>query len=266
VARLGRPGMSDAQKRQLWDRWKAGESISQIARALVNSIGRCNTSTVREWCCGETEVASGRSSVAAPDALARAAPGQPAGDPAAVLAQDRCGAVQRGRRRRVRRVHAGGNTMVPRSWRHATYPPGPAVGALPVVCRPRGDRPAAGAAARGVRDRSPTGPIALHDLPRAPPQRRHPWRPSGLPGLDRTVACRPARPAPQDRQARRERPAAAVRAGPARRHRQRPRRQPGAGPGGALDRSPSRPAQGPTLGHFLEPAADRQPAAGRLPR
>ena len=39
MARLGRPGMSDAQKRQLWDRWKAGESISQIARALDKPPG-----------------------------------------------------------------------------------------------------------------------------------------------------------------------------------------------------------------------------------
>jgi IS30 family transposase len=39
VARLGRPGMSDAQKRQLWARWKAGESISQIARALDKPPG-----------------------------------------------------------------------------------------------------------------------------------------------------------------------------------------------------------------------------------
>ena len=39
MARLGRPGMSDAQKRQLWDRWKVGESISQIARALGKPPG-----------------------------------------------------------------------------------------------------------------------------------------------------------------------------------------------------------------------------------
>ncbi|MEU4720729.1 IS30 family transposase [Nonomuraea dietziae] len=36
---MGRPGMSDAQKRELWDRWKAGESISQIARALDKPPG-----------------------------------------------------------------------------------------------------------------------------------------------------------------------------------------------------------------------------------
>ncbi|MFF3445478.1 IS30 family transposase [Streptosporangium sp. NPDC002721] len=39
MARMGRPGMSDAQKRELWDRWKAGESISQIARALDKPPG-----------------------------------------------------------------------------------------------------------------------------------------------------------------------------------------------------------------------------------
>ncbi len=39
MARLGRPGMSDEQKRELWDRWANGESISQIARALAKPPG-----------------------------------------------------------------------------------------------------------------------------------------------------------------------------------------------------------------------------------
>ncbi|MFJ1709964.1 IS30 family transposase [Kitasatospora sp. NPDC088346] len=39
MARLGRPGMSDMQKRELWDRWKAGESISEISRALGRPPG-----------------------------------------------------------------------------------------------------------------------------------------------------------------------------------------------------------------------------------
>jgi hypothetical protein len=73
---------------------------------------------MREWCCGETEVASGRSGAASSDAVTWAAPGQPAGDPAALLAQDLRGAVERGRRHRLRRVHAGGHAVVPRSWRH----------------------------------------------------------------------------------------------------------------------------------------------------
>ncbi|RKE22110.1 helix-turn-helix protein [Streptomyces sp. TLI_171] len=38
-ARMGRPGMPDAQKRELWDRWKAGESISVISRALGRPPG-----------------------------------------------------------------------------------------------------------------------------------------------------------------------------------------------------------------------------------
>ncbi|WP_329460742.1 IS30 family transposase [Streptomyces sp. NBC_01497] len=39
MARLGRPGMSDEQKRELWNRWKAGESISEIGRALARPPG-----------------------------------------------------------------------------------------------------------------------------------------------------------------------------------------------------------------------------------
>ena len=34
MARLGRPGLTDAQKRELWHRWKHGESLSDIGRAL----------------------------------------------------------------------------------------------------------------------------------------------------------------------------------------------------------------------------------------
>jgi len=38
MARLGRPG-SDAQRRELWERWKAGDSISEIGRALFKHPG-----------------------------------------------------------------------------------------------------------------------------------------------------------------------------------------------------------------------------------
>jgi len=34
MARMGRPGLSDSQKTELWQRWKAGESLSDIGRAL----------------------------------------------------------------------------------------------------------------------------------------------------------------------------------------------------------------------------------------
>lgn len=39
MANLGRPGLSAARKKELWDRWKAGESISDIARALKKPPG-----------------------------------------------------------------------------------------------------------------------------------------------------------------------------------------------------------------------------------
>jgi hypothetical protein len=34
MAQLGRPGLSPQQKAELWRRWKAGQSLSDIGRAL----------------------------------------------------------------------------------------------------------------------------------------------------------------------------------------------------------------------------------------
>jgi len=34
MARLGRPGLSPQQKAELWTRWKAGQSLSDIGRGL----------------------------------------------------------------------------------------------------------------------------------------------------------------------------------------------------------------------------------------
>jgi hypothetical protein len=34
MARMGRPGLSPVQKAELWERWKRGESLSDIGRAL----------------------------------------------------------------------------------------------------------------------------------------------------------------------------------------------------------------------------------------
>ena len=39
MARTGRPGLSTEQKRELWARWKAGESLSDISRALGKHAG-----------------------------------------------------------------------------------------------------------------------------------------------------------------------------------------------------------------------------------
>ena len=39
VARIGRPGMPDEMKDELWQRWRAGESISVISRGLGKPPG-----------------------------------------------------------------------------------------------------------------------------------------------------------------------------------------------------------------------------------
>ena len=39
MAQMGRPGLSATQKRELWDRWKSGESLSDIGRALGKHAG-----------------------------------------------------------------------------------------------------------------------------------------------------------------------------------------------------------------------------------
>ena len=48
----------------------------------------------------------------------------------------------------MRRVSPGGDAVVPRTWWYVADQPGPAVGALPVICRARGDRAAAGPTVR----------------------------------------------------------------------------------------------------------------------
>jgi IS30 family transposase len=39
VAQVGRPGLSPVQKRELWQRWKSGQSLSEIGRALGKHTG-----------------------------------------------------------------------------------------------------------------------------------------------------------------------------------------------------------------------------------
>jgi IS30 family transposase len=39
MGQMGRPGLSDAQKAELWDRWKHGQSLSEIGRALGKHAG-----------------------------------------------------------------------------------------------------------------------------------------------------------------------------------------------------------------------------------
>ena len=153
-----------------------------------------------------SEAAGGRIGRARP---AMRSPGRPPvgrrGASAAVLGGDRARAVERGRRgaRRACRRPVG-----VRWFREGGGMPSvtlaPAVGAVPVVRRARGDRAPARPGLRGARDRPSARPVAVDDLAGAAPQRRDPQRPAGVPGHDGAVACRPARPAPEARQARRQ--------------------------------------------------------------
>ena len=39
MAHMGRPGLSAPQKAELWHRWKQGQSLSEIGRALGKHAG-----------------------------------------------------------------------------------------------------------------------------------------------------------------------------------------------------------------------------------
>lgn len=39
MGQMGRPGLSAAQKADLWQRWKQGQSLSEIGRALGKHAG-----------------------------------------------------------------------------------------------------------------------------------------------------------------------------------------------------------------------------------
>jgi hypothetical protein len=39
MARLGRPGISEAGRQEVWERWRRGESLSEIARAVGKQPG-----------------------------------------------------------------------------------------------------------------------------------------------------------------------------------------------------------------------------------
>jgi len=39
MARVRRPGLSDAQKAELWQRWRDGQSLTEIGRAVSKHAG-----------------------------------------------------------------------------------------------------------------------------------------------------------------------------------------------------------------------------------
>ena len=107
----------------------------------------------------------------------------------------------------------------------------------------------------------------VDDLAGAAPQRVDADVAARLQGVDRAVARRAARPPAEGREAGRQRTAAGVRAGPARRATSATPTADRAGPDGAgVEGSQQAASTGPAVGAGLEPGADRAPAQGRLPR
>ena len=39
MAKIGRPGLPSVKRQEVWDRWKVGESISEISRAVGSPPG-----------------------------------------------------------------------------------------------------------------------------------------------------------------------------------------------------------------------------------
>ena len=232
----------------------------------AESTDRRNTS---RWRCvhdGSARATTGDPGDAWPDLVARSAVDSAARGSGPVLAGDRSWPVERGRGWRGRAVTSGGSALVPPGWRDAAHRPGSGVGALPVVHRAGGVGDPARTAMRRARDRSPPRPLTLDDLPGAASQRVDPQPHGDVSSVDRAVARRTSRLPPQGLEARRERPAASVCAGPPRGRDRQARRGSRAGPAGAVGRSPPRAPSRSTVGHFVEPRTDLQPAPARLPR
>src|SRR4029077_8217765 len=119
-------------------------------------------------------------------------------------------------------------------------------------------------AGRRTRDRSASWSVAVDDLEGATPQCIDAQSRGRVSGYDGAVARGAAREPPEGLEARRERRAARVRAGAARRRDRQTGRRIGARAGFALGRSPARSPSGSALGQVVEPGADREPPPTRL--
>ena len=109
---------------------------------------------------------AGDSRVSRAGVVAWSSVGGEAGGSAAVLAGDRWWLVEPGGGWGGRRLAGGWQPMVSRRWRDVTHLVGPAVGALLVIRRARGDRDLARSGVRCAGDRAAVGTFALDDLQR----------------------------------------------------------------------------------------------------
>ena len=118
----------------------------------------------------------------------------------------------------MRRVATRGWSLVPGGRWYAADQPGAPISSLPVLRGARRDRDPERAGRRGARHCPPAPESPVDCLARAASQRGDSERRSGVSGVGCAVAQRPTCQAPEDSHAGRKRSAAALRAGPPRRH------------------------------------------------
>jgi len=122
---------------------------------------------------------------------------------------------------------------------------------------------AQGVSVRGI---SPSRPCRVDGLEGAAPERIDTQSRDRVPSDDGAVARRATREPPEGLEAGRERAAARVRAGSARRKDRQAGRRAGARAGRAVWRPTAGSSSGSPLGEGVESGADRESAPGRLPR
>ena len=221
---------------------------------------RCRVGTMRER---QREVQLYRGQVPSP------------GRPTVAWREDRVrfwAAVARGLKTEDAAGEAGVSSPVAFRWfRHAggvnpcLSPDG--VGPLPVVRRAGGDRAPPSAGSWRAGDRAAAAAQPVDDLAGAAPERVDADVAARVQGVDRAVACRASCPPAEGR------PSWSRTSGSARTCRSGCRVRcavaggRAVGPAGAeVERSEQAASRGSPLGAGLEPGADREPAAGRLPR
>ena len=162
----------------MWDRDRHGHPVEPgtlVCHSHAGSQGGFNLSSQhlhQEVCSGTTSGMDAHSDREAGSAVAWSS-ADPTRSGAGVLDRDRERHDKRRSRCRCRRVRTGGVTVVPRAWRHAIDQPGSTIGAASIVRRVRGDRAIDGPGQWSACDRPRSGSVAVDDLPRMAPERRH---------------------------------------------------------------------------------------------
>ena len=159
--------------------------------------------------------------------------------------------------------------MVPEGRRHATNEVctggEAAIRAVSLVQGAGGDRPPTRAGPHHAGSRSPSRAGSIDDLSRAAAQRRHPKRRPGVSRHDSAMACRAICSPPEADEACSQCGIASLCGGTTGWRGRRSKRGSCSRPDRALERPSAWTTARPAVGKRLEPGADRQSSADRLP-